>query len=294
MACLAYPFLASRRLIIVTGLVGRLQPKDRSRGQVDRRPQRAVKVLQQEETEFCTVLLEVPSHTDLVLLERQPWRTNTPIFKTLSDVKAKIFNPLSSRDSASWIMQRVKHKGGMMTPALAQRLANRVGQEFAGIENDLEKLIVYSGGNDITWDAIECLIADSHEAKIFTLIDQSISGNARSALLEMGRLINDGVSPAYMLLMMTRQIRLLLLFKERVGRGVRPATAASELGIPEFLMDKTSRQASKYSMQQLDTIYSALVSIDLDAKTSRIDLETSLILFVASLATQHTASHINS
>lgn len=286
MACLAYPFIASRRLVTVTGLVGRLQPKDRPRGRADRRTQRAVKGPQQEETEFCAVLSEVPSHTDLVLIERQPWRTNTRMLKTLLDLKAKILEPLSSRDSASWILQRVNHKGGKMTPALAQRLADRVGQEFAGIENDLEKLIVYSGGNDITWEAIEALIADSHESKIFTLVDGAISGNAQSALTEMGRLINDGVSPAYMLLMMTRQIRLLLLFKEQVGGGMRPSAAASELGIREFLVDKTVRQASRYSMHQLDAIYSALVSTDLDAKTSRSDLETSLALLVVSLALQ--------
>jgi DNA polymerase III subunit delta len=167
---------------------------------------------------------------------------------------------------------------------VAKRLAGWVEDDVSALNQDIEKLLVYSGDDEIAWSAIELLVPSAHEAKIFSLIDLVVEGNATVALKEMHRILSEGGSPVWVLTMLARQFRMLLLLKERILEGARPSLAATEVGFRSFVIDKAVTQVARYSVAQLDTIYRRLVDIDLANKTSRSTLEVDLETLITELA----------
>ncbi len=108
---------------------------------------------------------------------------------------------------------------------------------------------------------------------LFTFLDSITPGNAQR-MLEL--LINSRKSneDMFIFLMIVRQIRLLLLAKDR---GLT--------GMPPWIAGKISRQSSSFSKEQLINLYKKLLLIDIGQKTGKasFNLNQELDLFVATL-----------
>jgi DNA polymerase III subunit delta len=284
-ACLSYPFLAAKRLVVVTGLVARLQADSKRPARASAARKRLTKADSpgQEEQAFADILPQIPDHTDLALVEPTAWREGTPFLRQLARVSAEIVRPLRPNELPGWIQQRIKDKRGAIAPETAHRLADWIGSDLQALDQDLEKLVVFAGGNPITWDMVEALVASAKEANIFTLVDRAAEGNARAALREMHRLLAEG-SPVQIISMLSRQFRLMMLWKEQLGGGVRPVTIAQTLGLRDFVAEKLGRQAGRYSISQIEAIYGQIVQIDLASKTSQGDTIAALETLIVELA----------
>ncbi|MCL4371227.1 MAG: DNA polymerase III subunit delta [Chloroflexi bacterium] len=282
-ACLAFPFLAPSRLVVVRGLLARFQPKERPKG--GGRPGRSngekAKGLEQE---FAAALREVPEHTDLVLLEAAPWREQGLLVKALQELKAEVLRPLRPDELPAWIRQRVEAKGGRISPQAAGRLAGMIGDDLQSLDGELDKLVTFAGEGAITWDDVQLLVSAAQEANIFALVDRVAEGNARGALQELHRLLADGMALPQIMTMVSRQFRLLLLWRELRSAGVQEYAARQQLRLADFVAQKVSRQAARYSLEQLEELYRRLVEIDLRWKTGQADPLVALEVFISEVA----------
>ncbi len=290
-ACLAFPFLSPRRLVIVRGLLARFSPRDRAPG--SRPPARksaaragkAASKAKETEQEFIALLRDVPEHTDLVLLEVSPWRPQE-LLSALREVGAEILQPLRPEDLPGWIRQRVEAKGGHISGQVVGQLAGIVGDDLQSLERELDKLVTHAGDQPVTWPDIQSLVHSAREASIFTLVDRMAEGNASAALKELHRLLADGAAAGGLLPMVSRQFRLLLLWKELRSAGSSEREAAGHLRLHGFVAEKVARQSGRYSMAELEEVYARLVNIDLNWKTGRGEPLPALELLIAELGTR--------
>jgi DNA polymerase-3 subunit delta len=83
--------------------------------------------------------------------------------------------------------------------------------------------------------------------------------------------------------MVVRQFRLLIQAREILdGRGNQNDVARA-LGVHPFVAEKTTQQATRFSIESLENIYRRLLKIDEGVKTSQVTLDLALDTLVVEL-----------
>jgi DNA polymerase-3 subunit delta len=277
--CDAVPFLGERRLVIVEGLLTRLEPPKGKES-----TQEAGAFIE----ELQEVLGRLPESTRLVFLEPRSLRKGNPILKLAQKEKrgyAKEFKPPRRGDLNRWITQRVKSKGGDILPPAVTGLAAFVGNDLRLLDQEIEKLITYVGGErPITEKDVRLLVSYVQEANIFQMVDALGHRNGQRALTLLHELLDGGQPPPYLLAMITRQFRILMQVKELSQGGASPGEIRAQLGLHRFVVDKGLEQARNFSMSQLEAIYRRLLETDTAIKTGRAEATLALDLLIVGLS----------
>ncbi len=283
-ACDSMPFLADKRLVIVEGLLTRLEPR---RGKND---DEGGAVEEESNPDLAKGLLEylgqLPDHARLIFVEAKTLAKNNPILKYASADKTatiKEFAAPDMRDVPSWIRARVQSKNAQIEPAAINELAIHVGNDPRLLDNEIEKLITYRGAEPICAQDVRTLVASVNEANIFELVDAIGKRQTKLALQLLHAHLQQNAAPPYLLTMIVRQFRLLLQMRDLAARGMTVDQAREQLHLHPFVAQKTWTQALNFTMPQLETIYYRLLDADLAMKTSRAEPTVALDLLVVEL-----------
>jgi DNA polymerase-3 subunit delta len=84
--------------------------------------------------------------------------------------------------------------------------------------------------------------------------------------------------------MIVRQFRLLVQVKALKAKGASSIDVAKALKIHPFPAGKLHRQATHFTVAQLDKVYRHLSETDVEIKTGKIEPELALDLLIAGLA----------
>lgn len=262
------PFLAPVRLVLVDGFFGRKPDKTTVDSLLDYLP-------------------TLPDTTHLFFLEAQKIAQNSRILKSAEQAdngQHQLFELPQGADLNRWVMQRARAKGGQIEPNAAAVLAANVGNQLGLLNNELEKLVVFSDQAPITVETVNLLCPHVAEANIFALVDALGMRNGPKASQLLQQKLADGTDPFYLFSMFTRQFRLMIQVKELAETGAPPPQIAKEIKQHSFVVGKIYNQARRFSLRQLERIYQHLLDIDVDVKTGQNDMRTALTLFVAALA----------
>jgi len=279
-ACDAVPFLADKRLVIVTGLLSRLSP---------RRKQTLSEAKQKLLDDLANYLPHLPPTTRLVLVEDRSLPSKHPILKLAKQEErgyVKRFDRPDARDLPRWISKRAQKHGGDIEPRAAHRLAAVIGADLRLLDQEITKLVTYRDGEGAVTDTdVETLVPYSQDAVIFDLVDALGQRDGSTAADTLHRLISEGEHPLGLLGMIIRQFRLLIQVKTLKDKGASPRDISKTLGIHPFPARKLHRQATHFTPVQLEKVYRYLSETDIAIKTGKMDAELALDLLVAGLAT---------
>lgn len=285
-ACNTVPFLTDRRLVIVEGLLGRLEPRASSRAK-KRGKSRSPSASELEYADkLAAYLPDLPPSTRLVFVERRRLSPHNPILKQAtdsSDAYVREFKQPGSGALQDWIRRQARRKGADITGDAVRMLISFVGQNMRLLDRELEKLVAlvnYSG--TITGDDVKALVHATHDPNIFSLVDALGLRDRQRAMLELQELLATGASDLYLLAMMTRQVRLILSVKDLVEeKGLAPDATRRELRISHrFILEKLLRQARWFSIEELEMIQRRMLGIDQAIKTGSIEGSLALELLV--------------
>lgn len=281
-ACATVPFLAARRLAVVDGLLGQFEPKGPSRGRESGEPP-PTRGLGQWEA-LPTFLAALPESTDLVFTDESLTAGN-PLFARLKPLARVTAFPLpTGTNLRQWVQDRASKKGVAIDPAAIGLLTEVVGNNLEAIDNELEKLALYRAGKPVRREDVEEMVSYVKEANIFATVDAVLEGRAGMALRLVHQLLDAGRPSAYVLTMLARQVRLLLLAKELRAQRLPVAEIGKRLGLARYPLEKTLEQESRFTQEQLLAIYPRLVEADLSIKTGAGDDDTVLDVLIAELA----------
>ena len=264
--CLAMPFLGSHRLIIVEGLLGRFE----------------------EGGEAWLALKEqvasMPQTTVLVLVDGQIKKGNA-VYRGLAPLAAvKEFPLLKGAALREWIRGRVAKGGGAISSEAVRLLAALVGENLWVLASEIEKLLLYTLGRRIEEGDVGEVVSYAREASVFSMVDALVEGQASRAAPLVHQLLQEGVTAPYLLVMITRQLRLLLQAKELSLRGMAASEIKTRLSLAsDYTLTKALEQGRHYSMGRLEQVYRKLLETDLCIKRGIWKGELGLDLLVAEL-----------
>jgi DNA polymerase-3 subunit delta len=226
----------------------------------------------------------MPETTVLVLMDGEV-KGNNPVLKKLSPMaEVRAFPLLRGKDLKAWIRQRVKEEGGDITPQAMNLLAELIGGDLWAIGGEIQKLLLYSQERPISEDDVRQLVSCIQEANIFALVDAVAEGRTELAQRILHRLYDEGVPPPYILVMITRQFRLIAQARD-LGKGLPRLQIQDRLGLKQsYVVDKTLSQAKLYDFEGVKRAYDKLLETDLAIKTGKYSDKLALELLVAELA----------
>ncbi|MCB9458541.1 MAG: DNA polymerase III subunit delta [Anaerolineaceae bacterium] len=281
-AARSVPFLADRRLVLVTGFLRHITRKG------------AGNIGKEQADLLLEELPQLPDFTRLVFIERESLPENNALVKfakSAANGYIKLFEV--PKDTTQWIIKRAQDEYEVAIQSqAASALASVTGSDLRRADNELIKLISYvDGEGDITEEHVSLLTPYVAEANVFEMVDALAAGNASRALSLMNTVLEQDTSdPGFRLFgLIVRQFRLLLLTREHLDAGgaARGNAIAQAIGIRStWQADKLARQSRAFTMEQLEAIYRRLQKYDLEMKTGQIEARLALDLLVASLSRQ--------
>ncbi len=273
----AMPFLAERRLVILTNPFTRLGT-DAARKR------------------FLALLDGLPPSTALVLvvedsLERGKWKSlpqadGNWMRKWLTAAGDRAYYHLYAlpriNEMAEWVRKEARRQSGQFSPGGAAALVAHVGNDTQLASLEITKLLTYVDfKRPVEAEDVEELTAVPGQADVFEMVDALAAGNTRQAVRLLHRLL-ESQDPLSLFGMITRQFRLLLQAREVIDAG-RGSQIAAELHQHPFVAEKLGSQARRFTLGQLKDIYHRLLLLDETLKTSQAPAELALDTFIAEI-----------
>ena len=166
-------------------------------------------------------------------------------------------------------------------------LARLVGPNLRVLDNELEKLALYARGDAISEAHVRELVPEAREASVFSLVDAVLERRPAVALRASSRLRQNGADFSYIVVMVARQLRLVVLARDLLDGGTPTAEIGNRLNIgADFVVRKTIQQARSYPLEGLIRLYEALLDTDLAVKQGRLEEELALQLFFTQVASR--------
>jgi len=277
------PFLAENRLVIVEGLLGRFESRNKAPRRKKSSPANG---RENDAKSFAAAIDNLPESTVLVLTDGKIKSAN-PLFKILSGAKVMSFPLLRGDLLRQWVKKEAAAQGADMSPPALELLARLVGGNLWIMHNEINKLALFATGRHVELDDIRAVVSSAQEANVFAMVDAIMEYKAGVAEKLLEQLLQQGASPAYLLVMLSRQVRLVVRAKELRRQRKPDAEIQNRLGLKsEFPFRKTVEQAQRYPLERLKQVYIRLLEADLSIKTGKYDGGLALNLLIADLCPQ--------
>ena len=283
----AMPFMGDRRLVLVRGLLGRCNPRGGDKSKSARHALRDA---------LLAYLPGVPPTTRLVFSEGTLAKDNpvlrwaskaAPDLEGDSAIVMRVFEPPAARSLPGWIGKRAKERGGHFegraANALAEALIREGSVDLRLVDSEIEKLITWADGDAIDEDAVAHLITPIKLETVFRFGDALAEGNGPKAISLLHDHLDEGEHPLRLLAIITRQIRILHQARALLDAGSSKQAITSALPIPTWAVEKSLRQARRFSAQTLEGALRRLLEIEVGIKTGQVEPLLALDLFVAGM-----------
>ena len=282
-ACSTVPFLCPARLVVVRDLLGRFEPKP-GQGRRATRSRGKLNSGMEEWTGLADyVQQQMPPTTALVLVDGEI-RANNRLLKSLAPLaKVRTFPQMGDKALSSWIQGRVKEGGGTISAGAVKLLVGLVGADLWVMSGEVDKLLAFCLEQTIDEDSVRQVTSYSREVSVFALVDAILEGRREAAQRLLHLLLHDGAAPSYILVMITRQLRLIVLAKELGQRLFRPEIRGRLEPTSDYGLEKAIRQARLYTLERIKKAYHELLEADVAIKTGKYDGDLALDLLVVEL-----------
>jgi DNA polymerase-3 subunit delta len=198
-------------------------------------------------------------------------------------IQTKAFMLPRLKEMTGWIIHETKNQGGQIEPHAAEMLKDMVGVDTRQAGMEIAKLLTYvNWARQVTSQDVEAVCIVTSQQSVFDFVDALANGNGKSAQHLLHRLL-ETEDEFSLWGMVVRQFRLLIQAREILdGRGNQNDVSRA-LGVHPFVAEKTTQQATRFSIEALESIYRKLLKIDEGVKSSQVTLDLAMDTLVVEL-----------
>ena len=253
----AVPLLATSRLIIIKNI---LKNKNKA-------------VLENVKES----LGKIPSTSVVVFVHEGEPDKRLGLFKALQKSKvSKSFANLERSALKNFILKETEARGGQIESSAADLLGDFVGGDLWRLDGELEKLISFCRGREISPADVELLVADSVESNVFALTDALAQSKLGQALEQLEKLTQTGEPALRILSLITYQFRTIAQVKEAAEKSKNVFAIVRATALSPYVVGKIVPIVDDFSWQRLAGIYAQLRKFDEEIKTGKIEGEEGL------------------
>lgn len=221
------------------------------------------------------VLKNIPSSAVVVFIEDSVDSRKKAFKAFLQYGTVASMNGFEDSDLTVWIQGRFAKEKISIGIEASNSMASRCGGDMMKLVNEINKLTLYcqnKGYPEVTTDIVELCCPPDLSGKIFDIMDACGSGNARTALGTLDKLILNKEPLVVIRAAITNHIKALIMAKE--AGNFR--TLIDRTGMNDFRARKLCEQAAKFDMKRLISLYLTASDSDSEFKHGLIDERYSL------------------
>lgn len=262
------PFVGGKNVIVVRGTS---LFKARKGSNDDEQPSSG-----SNDEHFIGLLGNMPEYSHLVMSTIEKVDKRRKLFKAVESNGAAVeMAPLKLGDVKGWLNSKLASVNRKMTPDAVERLLGAFALmpqiSLSLLDNEIDKLVLYSRNRVITLEDTEQVLASIPEVSVFALIDALSQKQIAKALELLNQQLTAGDHPLRILALLVRQIRMLWQAKDMAEQGIDARTLATSLGVPPFICEKIIRQSRNFSGNALKQALLALAAADYEFKAGKAD-----------------------
>jgi DNA polymerase-3 subunit delta len=149
-------------------------------------------------------------------------------------------------------------------------LVTEVGSDLRRLSNELEKLSLYAAGDRLDLETMAEVLGRGRAQSVFKFTDAVASGDAQSALRQLGRLLEEGEAPLRILALLDRLVGQLRIAKDAQAAGKKDSSLPSLLGAPPSAARAIGDRARRLDRDFLRRAVAALADTDRLLKSTRL------------------------
>lgn len=281
-ACDTVPFLSSRRLVVVEGLLEQIAGGARGSRPRRRSPKSSGSAGPWQA--LADYVERMPETTVLVLLDGDV-PPESPLLNALrSKGHREQFRLPDRRTLPGWIRCRAEGLGLRIDGHAVRLLADLVGSDLWILASELDKLAAYAAGQPVREEDVRALVSAAREVSVFSLVDAVVEGRPTVALRLLRQMLAQGQTPAYVFAMIQRQYRHLAMAREMLDAGSAERRIGERLGVSGYGLERLLEQASRYPLSRVGAAFRRLLEADVTIKRGIYGDELALELLVQELA----------
>ncbi|WP_105619814.1 DNA polymerase III subunit delta [Vallitalea okinawensis] len=221
--------------------------------------------------QLIKVIKDFPTQTIVIFIEDKIDRRNKFFKAVKSNGYVVEFNYLSENDLAKWVAIELKRLGKKAEYATLVHFIRTVGTNMDQIKMELDKLCAYKIEESmISIEDVNEIATKTIEFKIFQLVDAMGMKKCEEALIVYNNLLNSNEPPIRILIMLTRQFRLIYQIKTLLEEGYNINMAAKKIGVPPFVAKKCMTQGKSFKREVLEEALEECLFIDMAIKSGQI------------------------
>ena len=174
-----------------------------------------------------------------------------------------------------WISKRFAKENLRIGFEAANSMSSRCSNNMMELVNEINKVSLYCQGKgytEVTPDIVELCCPPDLSGKIFDIMDACGSGNAKTALGTLDKLIATREPPARIRASIVNHIKALIMAKEAGNANV----LVERTGMNDFRARKLVAQSGNFSIKGLINLYLSAADSDSEFKHGLIDERYSL------------------
>ena len=245
------PVFSNARLIVLTG----------------------IEKLRKEPKEALIRYLENPLETTTLILTHNDSKKFKPE-KALAAVGGCVvnFDELKRDELAAWVREKMREKNLTGNFDAVDLLCESVGSELSALENEIEKLYLYTLEREdktISKDDVLACIGFSKEENPFELANAILACNKNRAVKLVDKLLDDGEEPVAVLAKMTYPIEKMERIKRMSEGGIAPADILRSAGLFPWESRLVSAARNFPSQKQFLATLNKIIDADASLKSSQ-------------------------
>lgn len=217
------------------------------------------------------------------------------IYYAFSNDREKPSNKLKKLDKKACLVKVDKLKGEFLQKKckdLFEAVGKNIGRSeltlFCGqvdnnmdiIFNEIEKLVAFTQGREITKEDILAMMPPKSENDIFNLVDFLSQKNIKRALDILNELIYKGEKIPLILFMIGRQFNILFNIKLGIESGKTKEILTNELKLHPYICEKMISQSMKFTLKTLKRNIELCVDTEKILKSTSTDDKLNIEVFM--------------
>lgn len=274
-ACETLPFMSSKKIVILKDVAGFFEEEDLGyKGDF-------YKYLDNLDDFLCLVLLD-----NTVSLKK-----TTKVYRYFNKNNRVVeFPKLKGKELNLWIENILKKHNLKMSFSninyfiqQSSYLSRNLSYTLYDLENELLKVISYSREKEIGKEIIDLVLTKSVDSNIFDLLGAINDGDIDRALRIFREIYFTNEPIPKILVMITRQVRLMLSYKLYREKGYTEGEIQDKLGIKSFEFNKISRESRKFNTKKLEYSLEEILLVDKSTKTTSGDESLAMEILIVKL-----------
>ena len=237
---------------------------------------------------FVLYMTNMPEFCQLIIICSELDKRTKAYKEASKHWKEYEFDKLQESDLKKFIEKRFKASGKIIKKSLLSDIVNNSGYydkessyNLYNFENDIKKIIYYSGDQEIELFHIMESISGNVETNVYQMID-AISSNKKDEAFELlHNILLAGENLYYILAVIIGQFETILEVKELREEGNSLSQMQKILAIHEYRIKKAMLYGEKFSKNNVKATLGKLYEVDRNIKNGFIDGSLALEIIIA-------------